>query len=250
MSGHSKWSTIKRAKGKTDAARGRMFTKIIREITTAARSGGGDQESNPRLRTAILSAKGANMPADNIKKAIQKGTGELPGVAYDEVQYEAYGPSGVAILIQTLTDNRNRTVSDIRHILSKSGGNLGEAGCVSWMFHKLGQIEVDGSAAEEDVVLEAALEAGASDVVNYGRTFSITTAPHDLESVKNALEGKKIPIANAELAMVPQTTIKLEERAAEQMLRLMEALEEHDDVQKVYANFDIDDSILERLSSE
>jgi YebC/PmpR family DNA-binding regulatory protein len=250
MSGHSKWSTIKRAKGKTDAARGRMFTKIIREITTAARSGGGDQESNPRLRTAILSAKAANMPADNIKKAIQKGTGELEGVAYDEVQYEAYGPAGVAILIQTLTDNRNRTVSDIRHILSKNGGNLGETGCVGWMFHKLGQIEVDGTVAEEDVVLEAALEAGAADVVNFGKTFSITTAPHDLESVKTALEGKKIPIANSELAMVPQTTIKLEERQAEQMLRLMEALEEHDDVQKVYANFDIDDSILERLSSE
>jgi YebC/PmpR family DNA-binding regulatory protein len=197
-----------------------------------------------------LSAKAVNMPADNIKKAIQKGTGELPGVAYDEVQYEAYGPAGVAILIQTLTDNRNRTVSEIRHILSKNGGNMGEAGCVSWMFHKLGQIEVDGTTADEDVVLEAALEAGAADVVNFGTTFSITTAPNDLDSVKNALEGRKIPIATAELAMVPQTMIKLEERAAEQMLRLMEALEEHDDVQKVYANFDIDDSILERISSE
>jgi YebC/PmpR family DNA-binding regulatory protein len=250
MSGHSKWSTIKRQKGKTDAARGRMFTKVIREITTAARAGGGDAESNPRLRTAILSAKAANMPADNIKKAIQKGTGELPGVAYDEVQYEAYGPSGVAILIQTLTDNRNRTVSEIRHILSKNGGNMGEAGCVSWMFHKLGQIEIDGSAASEDVVLEVALEAGAADVVNDGTTFSVTTAPNDLDSVKSALERKKIPIASAEVAMVPQTMIKLEERAAEQMLRLMEALEEYEDVQNVYANFDIDDSILERISSE
>ena len=250
MSGHSKWSTIKRQKGKTDAARGRMFTKIIREITTAARAGGGDPESNPRLRTAIITAKGANMPADNIKKAIQKGTGELPGVAYDEVQYEAYGPAGVAILIQTLTDNRNRTVSEIRHILSKNGGNMGEAGCVSWMFHKLGQIEVDGSSTSEDLVIEAALEAGAADVTNDGKTFSVTTAPHDLDTVKSALEQKKIPVASAELAMVPQTMIKLEERAAEQMLRLMEALEEQDDVQNVYANFDIDDSILERIGSE
>lgn len=249
MSGHSKWSTIKRQKGKTDAARGRMFTKLIREITAAARTSGGDPDANPRLRTAILAAKAANMPADNVKKAIQKGTGELEGVAYDEVQYEAYGPAGVAILIQTLTDNRNRTVSEIRHILSKNGGNLGEAGCVSWMFHKLGQIEVDASAANEDVVIEAALEAGASDVVNFGSSFSVTTAPNDMEMVKGALEGKKIPVASAEVAMVPQTTIKLEDRSAEQMLKLMEALEDHDDVQKVYANFDIDDSILERLSS-
>jgi YebC/PmpR family DNA-binding regulatory protein len=247
MSGHSKWSTIKRQKEKTDAARGRAFTKLIREITTAARAGGGDPESNPRLRTAILAAKGANMPADNIKKAVQKGTGELPGVAYDEVQYEAYGPAGVAILIQTLTDNRNRTVSEIRHILSKNGGNMGEAGCVAWMFHKLGQIEIDASAATEDVVIEAALEAGASDVVNTGSAYSVTTEPNDLDAVKGALEEKKIPVANAEVAMVPQTTIKLEDRPAEQMLKLMEALEEHDDVQQVYANFDIDDSILERL---
>ena len=250
MSGHSKWSTIKRAKGKTDAARGRIFTKLIREITTAARASGGDQDTNPRLRTAILSAKAANMPADNIKKAIQKGTGELEGVAYDEVQYEAYGPAGVAILIQTLTDNRNRTVSEIRHILSKNGGNMGEAGCVSWMFHKLGQIEVDAATASEDTVLEVALEAGAADVVSFGTSFSVTTAPHDLETVKGALESKKIPIASAEVAMVPQTMIKLEERPAQQMLKLMEALEDLDDVQKVYANFDIDDSIMERLSSE
>lgn len=250
MSGHSKWSTIKRAKGKTDAARGRLFTKVIKEITTAARSGGGDPEANPRLRTAILTAKGANMPADNIKKAIQKGTGELPGVAYDEVQYEAYGPAGVAILVQTLTDNRNRTVSDLRHLLSKNGGNLGETGCVGWMFHKLGQIEVDASTASEDTLMEVALEAGATDVTNDGATMTVTTETADMEKVKAALESRKIAVTNAELAMVPQTTIKLDERAAEQMLRLMDALEDHEDVQKVYANFDIDDEILERISRE
>ncbi len=250
MSGHSKWSTIKRAKGKTDAARGRLFTKVIKEITTAARSGGGDPEANPRLRTAILTAKGANMPADNIKKAIQKGTGELPGVAYDEVQYEAYGPAGVAILVQTLTDNRNRTVSDLRHLLSKNGGNLGETGCVGWMFHKLGQIEVDASTASEDTLMEVALEAGATDVTNDGATMTVTTETTDMEKVKAALESRKIAVTNAELAMVPQTTIKLDERAAEQMLRLMDALEDHEDVQKVYANFDIDDEILERISRE
>ena len=250
MSGHSKWSTIKRKKGKADAARGRMFTKVGREIITAARDGGGDPEMNPRLRTAVAAAKAINMPADNIKRAIQRGTGELPGAQYEEVQYEAYGPAGVALLIQTLTDNRNRTVAEIRHLLSKNGGSLGETGCVGWMFSRQGMIEVDSAGVGEDQLLEIAMEAGATDMSNDDGTFSITTDPENLETVKSALEGKNIAVANAEQAMVPQSTVTLDEKAAEQMLKLMDVLDEHDDVQKVWANFDIDNDILERLSSE
>jgi len=250
MSGHSKWSTIKRKKGKTDAARGRVFTKLGREIITAAREGGGDPDMNPRLRTAVAAAKAVNMPADNIKKAIQRGTGELPGATYEEASYEAYGPAGVAMLIQALTDNKNRTVAEIRHLLGKNGGNMGEAGCVNWMFQKTGAIEVSSAGTTEDAVLEIALDAGASDVVNDGDVFAISCDVQDLESVKSALEGKNLTITNAEMAMVPQTTIKLDEKSAEQMLKLMDALEEHDDVQKVWANFDIDDEILERISSQ
>ncbi|MEW5874000.1 MAG: YebC/PmpR family DNA-binding transcriptional regulator [Candidatus Zixiibacteriota bacterium] len=250
MSGHSKWSTIKRQKGKTDAARGRIFTRMGREIMTAAKQGGGDPEMNPRLRTAIAAAKAVNMPSDNIKRAIQKGTGELPGVSYDEIQYEAYGPAGVAILIQTMTDNKNRTVGEIRHLLSKNGGNMGEAGCVAWMFTKQGVIEIDASAAPEDVVMEIALEAGASDVSNDGGAYTVITEPAALEAVKSAFEKKNIAMSRADLDLNAQTTIKLTDKPAEQMLKLMDALEEHEDVQKVYANFDIDDATLERIGGE
>ena len=249
MSGHSKWSTIKRKKEKTDSARGRVFTRLIKELTVAARHGGGDPEANPRLRTALLAAKASNMPADNIKKAIQRGTGELPGVNYEEVQYEAYGPGGAALLMQVLTDNRNRTVSELRNVLSKNGGNMGEAGCVNWMFHKRGLIEIDAAKAPEDQVLEIALDAGAADMTAEGATYSIVTSVDVFEAVKAALEKNKIPVASAEVTMVPQSSVRLDGKEAEQMLRLMDALEEHDDIQHVYANFDIDDAVIERYSS-
>jgi YebC/PmpR family DNA-binding regulatory protein len=249
MSGHSKWSTIKREKGKTDAARGRIFTRLIKEITVAARDGGGDADMNPRLRTAVQAGKAANMPADNIKKAILRGTGELPGVHYDEISYEAYGPGGVAILINSLTDNKNRTVAELRFLLSKSGGNMGENGCVAWMFQKQGVIEVESSVVPEDQIFEIALEAGASDMSNEGEVYSITTPPAEFETVKSAIDAKGIAIATSEMAMVPQSSVGLEGKPAMQMLKLMEALEDHEDVQSVYANFDIDDAIIEEYSA-
>jgi YebC/PmpR family DNA-binding regulatory protein len=248
MSGHSKWSTIKRKKGAIDALRGRVFTKLIKEITVAARHGGGDPDMNPRLRTALLTARGQNLPADNIKKAIQRGTGELPGQNYDEIQYEGYGPGGVAIIMQTLTDNRNRTVGELRHILTKSGGNMGENGSVGWIFSKKGTFEIDATAASEDTVFEVALDAGAEDVKTEDGIVFVQCSPHDFEAVKAALESKKIPIGASEVAMIPSTSIKLEGKEAEQMLKLMEALEDHEDVQNVYANFDIDASIMEQFS--
>lgn len=250
MSGHSKWSTIKRKKGKADAARGRVFTKMGREIITAARDGGGDPDMNPRLRTAIAAAKAVNMPADNIKRAIQRGTGEIPGAQYEEVMYEAYGPNGVAILIKALTDNKNRTVAEIRHLLSKNNGNMGEAGSVAWMFTRAGLLEIDAGKISEEQLIEVALEAGASDVVNDNGSFSVTAEPEQFEDLRTALETKGIEIANAELTMLPQNTIQLDEKGAEQMLKLMDALDEHDDVQKVWANFDIDESVMERLGAE
>lgn len=249
MSGHSKWSTIKRKKGAIDAARGRVFTKLIKEITVAARAGGGDPDANPRLRTALLTARGQNLPADNIKKAIQRGTGELPGQAYEEIQYEAYGPGGVAILMQTVTDNRNRTVGELRHILSKNGGNLGETGSVGWIFSKQGTIEIEQSAASEDQVMEIALDAGADDVRLEDSLHFVNCSPHSFESVKAAFEKKKIPMVSSEIAMIPSTSVKLEGRDAQQMLKLMEALEDHDDVQNVYANFDIEESVMEQFSA-
>ena len=249
MSGHSKWATIKRKKGKLDAARGRMFTKLIKEITVAARAGGGDPDSNARLRTAIATAKGSNMPADNIKKAIQKGTGELPGVSYEETSFEGYGPGGVAVFIDILTDNRNRTVAEIRHMFTRYNGNLGENGCVAWMFDLKGLITVEKGGVDEDAMIEAALEAGASDVATLDDAYEITTEPGDLETVREALEKANYSILEADVRRVPQNTIKLEGKAAESMLKLMEALEEHDDVQKVSANFDIDDKLLEELSA-
>jgi YebC/PmpR family DNA-binding regulatory protein len=249
MSGHSKWSTIKRKKGKADAERGKMFTKLIKEITVSAREGGGDPDGNPRLRSAIQAAKGANMPAANIDKAIKKGTGELPGVTYEQVNYEGYGPGGVAVLVETLTDNKNRAVSEIRHLFTRHGGNLGEVGCVGWMFERRGIIQVEKARSDEEQLMEVALDAGAADMTSEDDYFEIVTPYEKFEAVRKALSQKSIPIAQAEQTMVPQTNIKLEGKQAEQMLKLMEDLEDHDDVQKVYANFDIDVEIMEKMST-
>ncbi len=248
MSGHSKWHSIKHKKGAADAKRGRLFTRIIREITAAARSGGGDPEGNPRLRLAVQNAKAANMPADNIKKAIMRGTGELPGVAYEDVNYEGYGPGGVALLMHVLTDNRNRTVAELRHILSKNGGNLGESGSVSWMFHKKGYFVVEKSAASEEKLLEVALGAGADDMTEDGDNWEVFATPENFEGVKAAMEAAGILLAAAEISMVPQSYVKLEGREAQTMLKLMEALEEHEDVQNVWANFDIDAAMMKEIS--
>ncbi len=244
MSGHSKWATTKHKKAAADAKRGKIFTKITKEITVAARLGGGDPDGNPRLRTAVAKAKAVSMPADNIKRAIQKGTGELPGVAYEEITFEGYGPGGVALMIEVLTDNRNRTVSDIRHILAKLGGNLGESGCVSWMFNKKGYIVVNQSKANEEKLMNLALDSGAEDMQAEDDNFVVTTAPHDFERVKKAIEDAGIVPDAAEITMLPQTYVKLEGKEADQMLRLMEQLEDSDDVQNVYANFDIPEEIL------
>jgi YebC/PmpR family DNA-binding regulatory protein len=250
VSGHSKWSTIKRKKGATDAKRGKVFTKYIKEITVAARAGGGDPGSNPRLRTAIAGAKSVNMPADNIDRAVKKGTGELPGVSYEEVTYEGYGPGGIAILIEALTDNRNRTTGEIRHILTKSGGRMAEAGSVQWMFHQKGAISIPKSAADEETVLNVVLDAGAEDAsTDDPEVYEITTSPQAFEAVKAALQSKNIATQSAELAKVPQTTITLSERDAEQALKLMEALEDNDDVQRVSSNLDIADEVLAKIQS-
>lgn len=244
MSGHSKWAGIKHKKAKVDAQRGRTFTKIIREVTVAARVGGGDPDGNPRLRLAIEKAKAVNMPQDNIQRAIQKGTGELPGTSYEEYIYEGYGPGGVAVLLEIVTDNKNRTAPEIRKAFAKYGGNLGESGCVAWMFEKKGLIQVDSAAADEDRLLGVVLEAGAEDVRRSDDTFEVITAPKDLERVKESLAKEKIEIAEGEVTMLPQSTVKLEGKQAQQMLQLMEMLEEHDDVQNAYANFDIPEEIM------
>lgn len=244
MSGHSKWAGIKHKKAKVDAQRGRTFTKIIREVTVAARVGGGDPDGNPRLRLAIEKAKAVNMPQDNIQRAIQKGTGELPGTSYEEFIYEGYGPGGVAVLLEIVTDNKNRTAPEIRKAFGKYGGNLGESGCVAWMFEKKGLIQVEASAADEDRLLGVVLEAGAEDVRRTDDTFEVITAPKDLERVKESLAKEKIEIAEGEVTMLPQSTVKLEGKQAQHMLQLMEMLEEHDDVQNVYANFDIPEEIM------
>ncbi len=249
MGGHSHWSTVKRHKAAQDAKRGRIFTKIIRELTAAARLGGGDPDANPRLRTAVAKAKEVNMPQDNIKKAIQRGTGELPGVSYDEVVYEGYGPGGVATLIEIMTDNRNRTVSEIRHLLGKYGGTMGEAGCVSWLFQKKGYIVVERHSADEEKLMSLVLEAGAEDLKTDDNNYEVLCRPEDFEQVRAALEKNKIALAAAEVTMVPQNYVPLEDKDAEQMLKLMEALEDHDDVQKVYANFDISPEVIERVGA-
>jgi len=248
MSGHSKWHSIKHKKAAADSKRGRIFTRLIKEMTAAARMGGGDANANPRLRLAVATAKAANMPAENIKRAIQRGTGELPGVTYDDVNYEGYGPGGVAIYMHVLTDNRNRTVSEIRHILSKNGGNLGESGSVGWMFHKRGYFVVEKSAVEEDRLMEIALGAGAEDMREDGSNFEVFAAPEDFDKIRSALESANIAIAVSEISMIPQNFVKLEGKAAQTMLKLMEALEEHEDMQNVWANFDVDEAELKEAS--
>ncbi len=247
MSGHSKWSTIKRKKGALDAKRGKIFTKIIKEIQVAARLGGGDDESNPRLRAAVLAAKAANMPNANIDRAIKKGTGEIESEAYEEVTYEAYGPGGVAILLETLTDNKNRTVSEIRHILTRHGGNLATSGSVAWMFEKKGLITLEKQTCGEDDLLNIVLEAGADDLSTEEDVYEISVDPTHFEKVKKALEAARLPIQSANLSMVPKNTVKVDEKTAPKIMTIMEALEDHDDVQNVYANFDIDDTLLQNL---
>ncbi len=249
MSGHSKWSTIKRKKGKADAERGRLFTRLIRELTVAARNGGGDMSSNPRLRTAVENAKSNNMPAANIERAIKKGTGELPGMTLEEVAYEGYAPGGVALLIETVTDNRNRTTSEIRHLLTKAGGRMGELGSVAWMFQQRGMIVVEKKGLSEDDVMLAALDAGAEDVSDEGDSWEIVTAPADLAKVSQALQEAGIEPLSSELIRLPKSTVALEREGAGKVLKLVDALEEHDDVQQVSANFDIPDQILEELGA-
>lgn len=248
MSGHSKWHSIKHKKAAADSKRGRLFTRLIREMTVAARAGGGDVNSNPRLRLAVANAKAANMPAENIKRAIMRGTGELPGVSYEDVNYEGYGPGGVALFMRVLTDNRNRTVAELRHILSKNGGNLGEAGCVSWMFERKGYFVLEKSAASEEKLLDIVLNAGADDMREDGDNYEVFSTPEKFEEVKAALEAAHIPLAVAEISMIPQSYVKLEGKDAQTMLKLMEALEEHEDVQNVWANFDIDEAELQAAS--
>jgi YebC/PmpR family DNA-binding regulatory protein len=248
MSGHSKWATIKHKKAATDAKRGAKFTRIIKEITIAARQGGGDADSNPRLRTAVLAAKAENMPADNIKRAIQRGTGELPGVQYEELTLEGYGPGGAAMLLQITTDNRNRTISELRHLLSKGGGNLGEAGSVAWMFQKRGAISIPKEAIGEDDLMALVLDAGADDLKDDGGSWEVLTPPEAFDQVLEAVKGKALEPANAEVAMIPQNYVKVEGKEAEQTLKLLEALEDHEDVQHVWSNFDVDESQLATVS--
>ena len=248
MSGHSKWSTIKRKKGKADAERGKLFTRLIKEITVAAREGGGDIEANPRLRTAVATAKASNMPADNIKRGILKGTGDLPGVVYEGINYEGYGPGGVAVFMEALTDNKNRTVAEVRHTMSKYGGNLGSNGCVAWMFDKKGIITVELDAIDEDTLMDIATDAGADDFISDAGVYEILTDPVDIDTVRLVLEEKGIQMVSAEVTMRPQNTVKLTtESEASSMLKMFELLEENEDVQKVYANFDIDEELLEKL---
>ncbi len=247
MSGHSKWSTIRRKKEKEDSKRSRMFTKVIRELTVAAREGGGDPDSNPRLRTAIDNARGVNMPQDNIERAIKKGTGELPGTSYESAVYEGYGPGGVAVYVEVLTDNKNRTVAEVRHLFARNDGHLGENGCVAWMFSQKGQIYIDASRYNEEAVFESALESGAEDVLVEDDYYIIVTSSQDFIPVKDNLAEKGITFGDSEISMIPNNTIKVEGKDAVKVLRLMEALEDHDDVQRVSSNFDIDEEVLRNL---
>jgi len=247
MSGHSKWATIKHKKGALDAKRGKIFTRLIKEIAMAAK-GGGDPDMNPRLRTAIAAAKAENMPADNIKRAIQRGTGELPGATYEEFSLEGYGPGGVAVLVDISTDNRNRTVSEIRHVFTKNGGNMASAGAVAYLFHKKGDIIVPKAAAKEDDLMNIVLEAGGEDLKDDGETWEVLTEPHAYETVLEAVKKAGITPSSSSVAMIPQNYIKLEGQPAATMIRLVEALEDHDDVQNVHANFDIDQKVLEEVA--
>ena len=248
MSGHSKWATIKRKKGATDAARGKMFSKCIKEITIAARSGGGDLEGNPRLRTAIAAAKAVNMPSTNIERAIKRGTGEIEGASYEETRYEGYAPGGVAVLVEIATDNKNRTAGEIRQIFTKHGGALGEAGSVAYLFKPRGVIQVEKSAVGEEALMEIVLEAGADDVNSEGDTYEVLTPPAALEAVKEALAAKKVPVQSAEATRVASQVVPVTEKDAGQLLRLVDTLEEHDDVQKVFANFSLPDEVLAKLA--
>jgi YebC/PmpR family DNA-binding regulatory protein len=249
MSGHSKWHSIKHKKAARDAQRGKLFTKLIKEITIAARLGGGDLDSNPRLRTAVTAARAQSMPNDNIERAIKKGTGELGGVRLEQVTYEGYGPGGVAIIFDVLTDNRNRVVAELRFIFTRHGGNLGEAGCVAWMFHKRGVIGVEKSVVDEDRLLEIALDAGADDVASEGDSFEVMTAPDKFGAVRAALEQAKIPVSHGEVTMLPENTVKVSGHTAGQVLKLIEELEDHDEVQSVAANFDIDEQEMAHFSA-
>ena len=248
MSGHSKWSTIKHKKAATDARRGKMFSKILKEITVAARLGGADPKGNPRLRTALLEAKSNSVPGDNIDRAIKKGTGELESAVYEEITYEGYGPAGVAVLVEAATDNRNRTTAEIRHAFARNGGNLGEAGCVAWMFNRRGYFAIDSGAMDEEKFMDLALELGADDVAIEEDVYEVYTTMEDFVSVQEELERRGIPLAASELAMVPQTTIDVPRDKVSQVLRLVEALEDQDDAQKVWANLNIDDKVLEEQS--
>lgn len=245
MSGHSKWSSIKHKKGAADAKRGKIFTRLIKEITVAARMGGGDPDGNPRLRQAIAAAKAENMPKDNIERGIKKGTGELDGVNYEESSYEGYGPGGVAVLVECLTDNKNRTVADVKHLFERNGGNLGEPGCVAWIFEKKGLIIVEKSSVDEEKLFDLALEAGAEDVNEEDAQFEVITDPSDFETVRASLENEGVEYTLAEVTKTPSNTVKVEGKKAQQMITLMEALEDNDDVSNVYANFDISDDVLE-----
>lgn len=247
MSGHSKWSSIKHKKGVVDAKRGKIFTKLIKELSVAARLGGKDADSNPRLRTAIAAAKAENMPKENIERAIKKGTGELEGVTYEECTYEGYGPGGVAVLVDVLTDNKNRSVADIRHIFEKHGGNLGESGCVAWMFSQKGLIVFPKDHTDEEKLFELALDAGAEDINEDDNEFEVTTDPPSFEQIKTTLENADLKPTFAEVTMIPSTTVNLEGKHAQQMLTLMELLEDNDDVSHVYANFDIPDDVMEDI---
>jgi len=248
MSGHSKWSNIKHRKGREDAKRGKVFSKVTKEITVAARLGGGDPDGNSRLRQALDKARLANMPKDNVQRAIKKGTGEGGGVNFETIFYEGYGPGGVAVYVETLTDNRNRTVGEVRYAFSKCNGNMGESGCVAWLFHSKGYFLVPKANASEERIMEVALEAGAEDVNDSGDQWEITTGQADFGTVRDALEGAGLSLDSAEITMIPQTSIKISGRDAENMVRLMEMLEDNDDVQNVYANFDIEDAEMERLA--
>ena len=245
MSGHSKWHTIKHKKGAADAKRGKIFTRLIKELTVAARSGGGDPGMNPRLRTIIAAAKEVNMPADNIKKAIQRGTGELPGIIYEEITYEAYGPGGSALIIETMTDNKNRTVGELRHMLEKHAGNLASTNAVAWMFSKKGLIVVEKTKADEEKLLSIALEAGADDMADEGENWEVLSEPAAFEAVRDAVKASGVEPASAQVAMLPQNYVKLTGAPANQMIRLMDALDDHEDVKQVWSNFDIEEKEIE-----